>query len=166
MVAAELVVVMGVSATGKSTVGRLLAGRLGVGFADADDLHPPANVAKMEAGIPLTDADRGPWLEAVGAALAASAGAGLVMACSALKRSYRSAILGSAPGVSFVELDGDRALLERRMSARHGHFMPLSLLDSQLQTLEPLEPDEPGFRVDIAPAPAQIVEEIVSRLGR
>ena len=143
-----LLVVMGVSGSGKTTVGIALAAVLGLPFRDGDDLHPAANVAKMAAGIALTDDDRMPWLALVGAELAVAPG-GLVIACSALKRVYRGAILAAAPAVRFVFLDGSRALLESRVQLRRGHFMPTSLLDSQLATLEPLAPDEPGVRVSL-----------------
>ncbi len=144
-----LIVVMGVSGSGKTTIGQLLAARLGVPFEDADSLHSAANVAKMAAGHPLTDADRRPWLASVGRAMAAAAGTGMVMACSALKRAYRDAIRADAPAARFVELDGSRALLESRVAHREGHFMPASLLDSQLATLEPLASDEPGMRIEL-----------------
>lgn len=132
---------MGVSGSGKSTVGIALATRLGVPFVDGDDLHPPANVAKMASGTPLEDADRWPWLALVGAALA-EAPAGLVVACSALKRSYRDAIRAVAHDVRFVYLRVDRDELEQRMAHRPGHFMPVALLDSQLATLEEPADDE------------------------
>ncbi|MEC5168717.1 gluconokinase [Glaciihabitans sp. GrIS 2.15] len=143
-----LLVVMGVSGSGKTTVGIALAAAVDVPFRDADDLHPAANVAKMAAGIALTDGDRMPWLALVGAELAAAPG-GLVIACSALKKVYRRAILAAAPSVRFVFLDGSRGLLESRVQFRRGHFMPAALLDSQLATLEPLAPDEPGVRVSL-----------------
>lgn len=154
------VVVMGVSGSGKSTVGRLVADALGAGFVDGDDLHPAANVAKMSQGIPLTDDDREPWLRAVGRTLADAGPAGMVVACSALKRSYRDLIRSEAPGAFFAELDGDRALLAERM-IRPGHFMPASLLDSQLATLEPLQPGEEGVRLDVAEPPEEVVTAIV-----
>jgi carbohydrate kinase (thermoresistant glucokinase family) len=154
-------VVMGVSGSGKTTVGIALAAALGVPFLDADDLHPASNVAKMAAGIALTDDDRMPWLALVGAELAA-APEGLVIACSALKRVYRQAILAAAPSTRFVFLDGSRELLESRVQHRHGHFMPASLLDSQLATLEPLAPDEPGVRVSLDEHPT--VESVVRLL--
>jgi carbohydrate kinase (thermoresistant glucokinase family) len=134
---------MGVSGSGKSTVGERLAHRLGLPFIDADDLHPAANVEKMSAGIPLTDDDRWPWLDTVGARLH-EAEDGLVVACSALKRSYRSAIRRAAPDTVFVHIDAPPQLLENRMDARIGHFMPPDLLKSQLATLEPLAADEAG----------------------
>lgn len=145
-----LIVVMGVSAAGKSSVARALAGMLAVPWRDADDLHPPANVAKMAAGESLTDADRWPWLDAVGAALAASAPhGGSIVACSALRRVYRDRLRRSAPGVRFVHLTGSDALLAERAAAREGHYMPASLLPSQLALLEPLEPDEHGIAIDV-----------------
>jgi carbohydrate kinase (thermoresistant glucokinase family) len=158
---APLLVVMGVSGSGKSTVGVALAAALDVPFVDADELHPLANIEKMAAGHPLTDEDRWPWLARVGEALAA-APSGLVVACSALKRGYRKAILAKAPGTRFVELTGSPELLAERLGHREGHFMPATLLDSQLRTLEPLASDEPGVRVGIAPPVSQIVEQIVS----
>jgi gluconokinase len=142
------IVVMGVSGSGKTTVGIALAAALGVPFRDADDLHPAANVAKMAAGHALTDDDRMPWLALVGAELAAASD-GLVIACSALTGVYRASIRAAAPSTRFVFLDGSRDLLESRMRHRHGHFMPASLLDSQLATLEPLGPDEPGVRIPL-----------------
>lgn len=161
-----LIVVMGVSGSGKTTVGQRLAQRLGLSFEDADDLHPAANVAKMAAGHPLTDDDRRPWLASVGAELA-SAEHGLVMACSALKRRYRQVILDAAPAVRFVELEGSRALLESRMTHRRGHFMPASLLDSQLAALESLAADEPGVivRLDGGGDPDELASTAIAALG-
>ena len=144
--AAMKIVVMGVSGSGKSTVGTALAELLGLGFVDADDLHPASNVAKMAAGTPLTDDDRWPWLDVVGERLAESS-TGLVIACSALRRSYRDAIRDRAPDTRFVLLTVDHDALQHRLEHRPGHFMPPSLLDSQLATLEPLEPDENGVTV-------------------
>jgi gluconokinase len=149
------VVVMGVSGSGKTTVGELLALRLGVPFADADDLHPASNVAKRAAGHPLKDDDRWPWLAKVGSTLAAAESTGLVMACSALKRSYREAILREEPRTRFVYLEGSRTLLESRLDRRTRHFMQTSLLDSQLSALEPLAADEPGVTVSIDQSPEE-----------
>ncbi len=159
-----LIVVMGVSGSGKSTVGVLVAERVGVPFIDADDLHPAANVAKMSAGQPLDDGDRWPWLAAVGDALAAASESGLVIACSALKRSYRDAIRDRAPSAVFVHLHGERELLAQRLGLRVGHFMPGSLLDSQLATLEPPGDDE-GVTVSIDQDPGSAAETIAGRLG-
>lgn len=142
-----LVVVMGVSGSGKSTLGADLALVLGVPFVDADDLHPVENITTMSAGNPLTDDDRWPWLRTVGLTLAAAEPAGLVVACSALRRAYREAILAEAPTTRFVMLDVPEEQLAERMRARDGHFMPATLLASQLATLEPLEADEPGITV-------------------
>jgi gluconokinase len=156
------IVVMGVSGSGKSTVGAALAQRLRVPFADADDFHPPANVAKMTAGEALDDDDRWPWLEAIGEWLAAHDGG--VMTCSALKRSYRDRLRHNRPDVEFVHLHGDRDVITRRQATRPGHFMPASLLDSQFATLEPLEDDEQGFVVDVDQPVDQIVEAAVAGL--
>ena len=157
---------MGVSGAGKTEVGSALATQLGVPFTDADGLHPAANVEKMSAGIPLTDADRWPWLAIVGDALASSQS--LVIACSALKRSYRDAIRAAAADTVFVHLTVGRATLAERVAARQGHFMPASLLDSQLASLEPLEADEAGVTVESAgevAATAQLVAaELVSKV--
>jgi carbohydrate kinase (thermoresistant glucokinase family) len=163
---APLVVVLGVSGSGKTTVGTLIAEQLGVPFVDADSLHPPSNVAKMAAGIPLTDDDRWPWLAEVGETMAGAdaAGTGMVMACSALKRVYRDAIRAAAPGLRFVHLHGHRDVLEVRTASRSGHFMPPSLLDSQLDTLEMLHDDEPGIEVDIAPPIEAVVADAVERI--
>ena len=144
------IVVMGVCGCGKTTIGDLVARQLGMPFLDGDSLHPVENVAKMAAGSPLSDEDRWPWLAVIGSALAAAGAEGLVLACSALKRSYRDAIRANAPHTVFLHLDGSREVLSQRLKDRSGHFMPPSLLDSQLATLEPLEPDEAGVVVDIA----------------
>ncbi|MFE5291831.1 gluconokinase [Isoptericola sp. NPDC056618] len=160
------VVVMGVAGCGKSTVGGLLAARIGLQFVDADDLHPPSNVAKMSAGTPLTDDDRLPWLARVAEVLRAGAEAGspVVMACSALRRSYRDALRdGAGGGVLFVHLHGDRGLLARRIAARADHFMPPALLDSQLATLEQLGADETGVVVDVG-RPADRAVDVVAAL--
>lgn len=163
MSADPLLVVMGVSGSGKSTVGAALAQRLGVPFADADDFHPPANIAKMTAGHPLDDDDRGPWLDAIGEWLAARPHGG-VMSCSALKRKYRDRLRGHAPEVGFVHLDGTREVIARRQSSRPGHFMPASLLDFQFATLEPLTADERGIAIAVDQSVDAIVEDYL-RLG-
>lgn len=160
-----LIVVMGVAGSGKSSIGPLLADELGASFLDADTLHPEANVAKMSAGTPLTDEDRWPWLARVGRALADSGPAGLVVACSALRRSHRQAIREHAPSVTFVHLAGSATTLAQRLSNRSGHFMPVSLLDSQLDTLEPLGADEAGVTVDIDRSPEDIVRIALSEVG-
>jgi carbohydrate kinase (thermoresistant glucokinase family) len=161
-----LLVVMGVSGSGKTTVGQLLADRLAVPFEDADSLHPAVNVEKMAAGIALTDEDREPWLAVVGSHLAAAGTAGLVMACSALKRSYRRAILAAEPGARFVCLEGARDLIQGRLANRYGHFMPASLLDSQFAALEPLGDDEPGVTVELRSdeAPDELVTRAIALL--
>jgi gluconokinase len=143
-------VVMGVSASGKTTLGRLLAERLGWTFQEGDDLHPPANVAKMKAGQPLDDADRWPWLEAIGRWLDdhVAAGQASVVTCSALKRAYRDKLADGRPQVLFLYIDLDRATLEDRISHREGHFFPASLLDSQLATLQPPGAGERAIRID------------------
>jgi gluconokinase len=153
-----VVVMMGVAGSGKTTVGKLLAVQLGWIFADADDYHSAANVEKMRSGIPLTDADRAPWLEALRSLISAwiATGTNAVLACSALKREYRSQML-VGPEVRFVYLKGDRALLEERMRARHGHFMAERMLASQLATLE--EPKD-ALVVDVSQSPEEIVAEI------
>ena len=143
------VVVMGVSGSGKSTVGAALAGRLRVPFEDADDLHPRANVEKMTRGEPLDDHDRRPWLERIGEWLRAHEQGG-VIACSALKRKYRDQLRHHCSTVEFLHLEGGRDLIERRQASRPGHFMPSSLLTSQFETLEPLAPDERGVVVEVA----------------
>jgi carbohydrate kinase (thermoresistant glucokinase family) len=155
------VVVMGVSGSGKSTVGAALADALGVRFVDGDSLHPAANVAKMAAGIPLDDADRAPWLDAVAAVLAEGS---VVIACSALRRVYRDRLRAAAPTLELVFLDGSRQLLASRMAARPGHFMPTALLDSQLATLEVPGDDEHPLTIDVAAPVAEIVASLTERM--
>ncbi|GHE76596.1 gluconokinase [Streptomyces longispororuber] len=161
----HVVVVMGVAGTGKTTVGPLLAARLGVPYAEGDDFHPPENIAKMSSGTPLTDDDRWPWLDAIGAWAHGRAGRGGVVSCSALKRGYRDRLRAAAPGLVFVHLTGDRALIEDRMSHREGHFMPTALLDSQFATLEPLGSDEAGVAVDVTGSPEEIAERAAGALA-
>ncbi|MEU1516567.1 gluconokinase [Streptomyces sp. NPDC005811] len=161
----HVVAVMGVAGTGKTTIGPLLAARLGVPYAEGDDFHPQANIAKMSAGVPLEDADRWPWLDAIGAWAHGRAGQGGVVSCSALKRSYRDRLRATAPGLVFVHLAGDRALIEDRMGHRRGHFMPTALLDSQFATLQPLQPDEAGVVVDVSGSPEEITDRAVRALA-
>ncbi|HET6732265.1 gluconokinase [Mycobacterium sp.] len=159
---ASPIVVMGVSGSGKSTVGAALAQRLRVPFADADDFHPPANIAKMTAGEPLDDDDRYPWLEAIGEWLAARDGSGGVMSCSALKRKYRDQLRRHCAGVEFLHLAGTPEVIGRRQASRPGHFMPASLLASQFKTLEPLESDESGVTIDVDQNIDSIVDDYVA----
>ena len=153
---------MGVSGSGKSTVGAALAQRLRVPFADADDLHPPANIAKMASGRALDDHDRYPWLEAVGAWLAEHH-AGGVMSCSALKRKYRDQLRRHRADVRFLHLTGSPELIGSRQANRPGHFMPAALLASQFDTLEPLGPDEAGVAIAVDQRVESIVENYVTR---
>lgn len=163
----RVIVVMGVAGTGKTTVGWLLAEALGVPYAEGDAFHPAANVAKMSAGTPLDDADRGPWLDAIGQWIRNCAGLrGGVVAASSLKRSYRDRLRAAAPGAAFVHLTGDRSLIAQRMAARKGHFMPTTLLDSQFATLEPLQDDELGVVVDVSGSPDDITERALGALRR
>ena len=158
-----ILVVMGVSGSGKSTIAKPVAERLGWPFEEGDDLHPKANIEKMAAGHPLTDADRAPWLDAVRAWIDAEVAAGRsgVITCSALKRAYRDRLRDGQPAVRFVYLEGDEALIHARVEAREGHFMPPELLHSQFQTLEPPTPDEDAIVVDIHQPVAAQVDEIV-----
>lgn len=160
------IVVMGVCGCGKTTIGDRVARQLGLPFLDGDSLHPAENVAKMAAGTPLTDADRWPWLAVIGSELAAAGPSGLVLACSALKRSYRDAIRANAPQTIFLHLDGAREVLASRLADRSGHFMPATLLESQLAALEPLEPDEPGVVVDITASVDDVVAEALAGLSK
>lgn len=164
----SVVVVMGVSGCGKSTIASMLAHRLNWIYEDGDWFHPQSNVKKMHAGEPLTDEDRWPWLHGIAAWIDATRRAGNrgTVACSALKRAYRDILVGERPDVRIVYLKGERDLIARRLAARHGHYMPPSLLDSQFATLEEPQPDEHPIVVSIVPHPREIVEEIVKRLGK
>ncbi len=165
-VPAQVLVVMGVSGSGKTTIAVPLAERLGWPFMEGDDLHPPANVAKMHSGRALDDDDRWPWLDAIAAWIdqrLAGHEPG-VITCSALKRAYRDRIIGARRGVRLVFLHADRALLAERLAHRTGHFMPSSLLDSQIATLEPPTPDEHPLSVDLGPPPEQVVSKIIAQL--
>jgi gluconokinase len=155
------IVVMGVSGSGKSTVGAALAQRLRVPFADADDFHPPANIEKMTAGHPLNDDDRLPWLDSIGEWLALHRDGG-VMSCSALKRMYRDQLRRHCAEIEFLHLEGTVETIGRRQASRPGHFMPANLLASQFQTLEALEPDERGVAVDVDQSIDSIIESYIS----
>jgi len=156
-------IVMGVAGTGKTTVGAMLAGRLHWLYAEADDFHPAANVEKMAAGTPLTDADREPWLAAIGRWIdeRAAAGEPAIVTCSGLKRAYRDRLRQDRPQVRVVFLEGSRELIARRLAARHGHFMRVEMLDSQFADLEPPEPDEGVTEVSVEPPPNEIVAAIL-----
>jgi gluconokinase len=160
------VVVMGVAGSGKTTIGRMLAERLGVAYAEADSFHPPANVAKMASGQALDDSDRNPWLAAIAGWIRASAraGEGGVLSCSALKRRYRDLLREAHTGVWFLHLDATRDLIIERVAERRGHFMPVSLVDSQFQTLEPLGPDEAGTAIDASVPSEEITRVALARL--
>ena len=161
-----ILIVAGVSGSGKTTVGAMLAGRLGWRFADADDFHPAANIEKMRAGIPLTDEDRWPWLRAIEAWMdeRIAAGESAVLGCSALKRSYRDMLLGGRPQAQMIFLDVDPEELARRLAARHGHFFPEKLLGTQLDALDPPQPDEHVISVVEADEPAGTVASIIAVL--
>ena len=160
-----LVIVMGVSGSGKSTVGHTLAAALDVPFADADDFHSRANVAKMSAGTPLDDDDRRPWLEAIARWLAEQRESGGVVACSALRRSYRDVLTGAAPEAWILHVHVVRDVLVERVQARTDHFMPAALLDSQLDLLEPPDADEHAVTVDASAAtPDEVVREFLTRV--
>ena len=163
---AARIVVMGVSGSGKSTIGQALAGELGVPFVEGDELHPPRNVALMAAGTPLTDDDRSDWLQSLADTLAQAAaqGQGVVISCSALKRSYRERLRAGAPDLRWIYLHGSPALLAERLHARADHYMPPSLLQSQLDTLEPPAADEGAIEIDIALPPPAIVAAVRRRL--
>jgi gluconokinase/shikimate kinase len=161
-----VLVLMGVSGCGKSTVAALLAGELGWPFEEGDSLHPQANIDKMAAGHPLDDEDRWPWLEKVAEWVEACLDAGRsgIITCSSLKRSYRDLIDRRGHGVEFVYLAGSKELIAARLAARQGHFMPPGLLDSQFATLEEPTPDEPSIRVEVGPPAAEIADQIRTTL--
>jgi gluconokinase/6-phosphogluconolactonase len=159
---------MGVSSSGKSTIGQALGQRLGWRFEDGDSFHPPANVAKMSAGRPLTDEDRWPWLQAIADEIGRcrAAGGHIIIACSALKKAYRAILVGGHDDVRMVYLSGSKELIGDRMSHREGHFMPPGLLASQFATLEPPTPDEHPITVSIDAPVAAIVDDILQQLHR
>jgi len=159
----KAIVVMGVSGSGKTTVARLLAGRLGWRFAEADEFHSAANVAKMRGGVPLTDEDRAPWLAAIASYIddAIASGKLAVVTCSALKRRYRDVIIGSRPGVALVYLKGDYDTIAKRIAARPHHYMPVSLLKSQFEALEEPAGPEDAIVVSVDLPPEEIVREIL-----
>jgi gluconokinase len=164
---ATSIVVMGVSGSGKSTVAAELVTRLGCTFAEGDEFHPPENVEKMRSGQPLDDDDRWPWLRTLAGWIGEHerAGQSVVVTCSALKRSYRDLLRDGHPSVWFALVSADPAVIRRRIESRSGHYMPSSLLDSQLATLEPLQPDEPGAIISGEGSPEDVVAELLSVLG-
>jgi gluconokinase len=163
----RIIVVMGVSGVGKTTVGKCLAERIGARFLEGDRFHPPENIEKMKRGEPLTDADRQPWLERLAAELGArrARGESVVLACSALRRRYRDILRAGHDDVDFVFLHADQAVIQQRLDARRDHFMPPSLLDSQFAALEAPGPDERAIVVDAAQPPEAIVETVLQRLA-
>lgn len=160
-------VVMGVSGSGKSEIGRRLAKRLGITYVEGDEFHSPENIAKMAAGIPLNDQDRHEWLLALQSTIgrAVRQNEGMVLTCSALKRRYRDLLRIGDPALVFIHLQGDPVLIAARMKQRTGHFMPEALLESQLRELDPLAADESAVRVDIAAEPGRIVDEIIQHIA-
>jgi gluconokinase len=160
------VVVMGISGSGKTTIATRLAEQLGWTFAEADDFHPETNITKMASGTPLTDEDRWPWLESMKNWMTAQAlsGRSTVVTCSALRRSYRDVLTKAQGSVLFVHLLGETDLILERMRTRSGHFMPQSLLPSQISTLEPLEADEQGVRITNTGTPDEVTAEVIARL--
>jgi gluconokinase len=162
------VVVMGVSGSGKSTVAAGLVERLGWDFAEGDAFHPPENVEKMRAGTPLTDDDRWPWLRRLADWIGEHERAGTccIVTCSALKRSYRDVLCDGHPSVWYAHVTADAKLIRDRMEHRTGHYMPVSLLDSQLELLEPLDDDEPGARISGAGEPGGVVDELLAVLSK
>ncbi len=163
---APRLIIMGVSGCGKSTVGERLAQKLGLSFLEGDALHPPRNVALMAAGTPLTDADRADWLDTIAHHLSAlPPHEGLVVSCSALKRAYRDRLRAAEPSLRFVHLTGDKQLLEARLDQRQGHYMPPTLLDSQLLTLEPPSAEEGALSLDIAESAEHLVAQIEQHLN-
>jgi gluconokinase len=164
--APAVLIVMGVSGSGKSTIGQHLAQRLNWPFEDGDRFHPATNIEKMHRGVPLTDEDRKPWLEAIAAWIDKTrrAGGHGVIACSALKRRYRNMLIGSRQDVRLVYLKGGESLIDQRIVHRHGHFMPAGLLHSQFEALEEPTPDENPITVSVEPRPDEIVSRILSAL--
>jgi gluconokinase len=160
-----IAVVMGVSGSGKTTVGQELAARLGVSYADADEFHPPANIAKMSAGVPLDDTDRAPWLRAIAGWLADHRATGAVVSCSALKRRYRDILRARVGHLPFLHLDGNPDVVAQRVAQRPGHFMPASLVASQFADLEPLGPDEEGMVADLAAPVDDVVASFTAYLS-
>ncbi len=160
----HVAVVMGVSGTGKSTVGQLLAERAGVPYVEGDALHPPANIRKMAAGQPLDDDDRWPWLRTIAAWIRDHHATGAVVTCSALKRAYRDLLRRASDRVFFLHLTGDPALIAERVRDREHPYMPASLLRSQYETLQPLQPDEPGLVVDVVEPPEVLVKQTITAL--
>ncbi|WP_293853814.1 gluconokinase [uncultured Alsobacter sp.] len=163
----SVIVIMGVSSSGKTTTATALSERLGWPFRDADSFHPPANVEKMSRGIPLDDGDRAPWLAAIAAWIQERIARGEhgIVTCSALKRAYRDVIMAGKPGARLVHLVGNRALIGERMARRSNHFMPTSLLDSQFATLEPPGSDEDVLSVEVSVSPARVADGIIAELG-